>query len=435
MLYSRQIYVTRVEGKELTIVMSGKAKYTAGVSLIVMFIGFVATIPWDSIAWVRFIQSGFEAGLVGGLADWFAVTALFRHPLGIPIPHTALLPKNRERVTQALISIVENELLSKESLTRKLESLQIGRRLLELIERKLGTTEAKAALIRLIETVLEQIPWDEAARLADREIRRQAGSLNVPELLQTGVSYAIERQYDEKAVNGLLDVVYDLVSRTDTRDWLGALAVNAVSQMNTGGFMSFAMNAFAGFVSEEKLGGIIQEQLLREIVRLKNGQDSNRRWIVGELRAYAQSFGKSEEQREALEAWKTELLGGLDLTDKAAQALGDIRGRLAVFIREERFADEYLIPYLIRAIHNLKADSDSMQTMEQFIRSGLTQWIGENHHQIGKLIKENVDRFDNATLIEMMEDKIGQDLQWIRVNGAICGFFIGLILAAIQEFV
>ncbi len=331
MLYSRQIYVTRVEGKELTIVMSGKAKYTAGVSLIVMFIGFVATIPWDSIAWVRFIQSGFEAGLVGGLADWFAVTALFRHPLGIPIPHTALLPKNRERVTQALISIVENELLSKESLTRKLESLQIGRRLLELIERKLGTTEAKAALIRLIETVLEQIPWDEAARLADREIRRQAGSLNVPELLQTGVSYAIERQYDEKAVNGLLDVVYDLVSRTDTRDWLGALAVNAVSQMNTGGFMSFAMNAFAGFVSEEKLGGIIQEQLLREIVRLKNGQDSNRRWIVGELRAYAQSFGKSEEQREALEAWKTELLGGLDLTDKAAQALGDIRGRLAVF--------------------------------------------------------------------------------------------------------
>lgn len=401
----------------------------------VMFIGFAATIPWDHIVWVRFLQSGFEAGLVGGLADWFAVTALFRHPLGIPIPHTALLPKNRERVTQALISTVENELLSKESLTRKLESLQIGCRLLELLERQLGTAQAKAAMIRLIETVLEHIPWDEAARLVDREIKRQAGALNVPELLQTGVRHAIDRQYDEKVVNGLLDLTYDLVSRTDTRDRLGALAVNAVSQMNTGGFMSFAMNAFAGFISEEKLGGMIQEQLLREIVRLKNGQDSNRRWIVGELRAYAQSFGKSEEQREALEAWKNDLVGGLDLTDKAAQVLGDIRERITAFIHEERFADEYLIPYLTRTIHKLKTDADSLQSIDQFVRAGLTRWIGENHHQIGKLIRENVDRFDNATLIGLMEDKIGQDLQWIRVNGAICGFFIGLILAAIRAII
>ncbi|SDE14236.1 Uncharacterized membrane-anchored protein YjiN, DUF445 family [Paenibacillus sp. UNCCL117] len=415
----------------------GKAGYTAVISLIVMFAGFVLTIPWAAaIPWVRFLQSGFEAGLVGGLADWFAVTALFRHPLGIPIPHTALLPKNRERVTQALVSTVQNELLSKESMTAKLETLQIGERLLELLDRQVGTEQAKEALLKLVETVLEQIPWDEAAGLAEKELRRYADELDVPQLLQTGVRYAVDRQYDEKALNGLLDLVYDLVSRTDTRNRLGALAVNAVSQMNTGGgFMSFAMNAFAGFVNEDKLGGMIQEQLLREIIRLKNAQDGNRRWVLGELRQALQSFGQTEEQREAIESWKRELLDGLELSDKTARVVQSIRSRLTDFVRGERFAEEYMIPYLKRMLHKLKSDAAAMHSLETFIRTGLTHWIGENHHLIGKLIHENVDKFDNATLISLMEDKIGKDLQWIRVNGAICGFLIGLVLFGVRALI
>ncbi|UUZ90531.1 DUF445 family protein [Paenibacillus sp. P25] len=106
--------------------MSGNTKFTAAVSLGVMAAGFAATIPWSGQPWVKFLQNGFEAGLVGGLADWFAVTALFRHPLGIPIPHTALLPKNRERVTNALISSVEQDLLSKQSLKNKLADTRIA---------------------------------------------------------------------------------------------------------------------------------------------------------------------------------------------------------------------------------------------------------------------------------------------------------------------
>ncbi len=80
--------------------MSLQTKYIAGISLGVMGVGFAASIPFQGTIAGEIIQGGFEAGLVGGLADWFAVTALFRHPMGIPIPHTALLPKNRKRVTK-----------------------------------------------------------------------------------------------------------------------------------------------------------------------------------------------------------------------------------------------------------------------------------------------------------------------------------------------
>src|SRR5690242_532014 len=104
--------------------MKKEVKYIATVSLGVMGAGFLATLPASSTLWGGLLQGGFEAGVVGGLADWFAVSALFRHPLGMPIPHTALLPNNREKMTKALVSMVENELLSKETIRARLRQIR-----------------------------------------------------------------------------------------------------------------------------------------------------------------------------------------------------------------------------------------------------------------------------------------------------------------------
>ncbi|OOP62980.1 hypothetical protein BWZ43_25545, partial [Heyndrickxia oleronia] len=106
--------------------MVKNSKYLARTSLAVMGIGFIATLPFEhSNPFLGLLQGGFEAGIVGGLADWFAVTALFRHPLGIPIPHTSLLSKNRKRITKALVSTIENDWLSKESIVNKLKNIQL----------------------------------------------------------------------------------------------------------------------------------------------------------------------------------------------------------------------------------------------------------------------------------------------------------------------
>src|SRR3954451_8655861 len=102
-----------------------KSKHLAMISLAIMGVGFVATMPFGDSIWGRLLQGGFEAGLVGGLADWFAVTALFRHPLGIPIPHTALLPKNRDRMMKAIVSMLENDWLTKESIQGKIQQIKI----------------------------------------------------------------------------------------------------------------------------------------------------------------------------------------------------------------------------------------------------------------------------------------------------------------------
>ena len=122
--------------------MSLQTKYIAGISLGVMGVGFRLN-PFQGRSW-RDYSRGFEAGLVGGLADWFAVTALFRHPMGIPIPHTALLPKT-ERVTKGLINTLENEWLTKESITNKVKEMQLAQ-MVQIAEREMQSDAVKKGL-------------------------------------------------------------------------------------------------------------------------------------------------------------------------------------------------------------------------------------------------------------------------------------------------
>lgn len=117
-----------------------KSRYLAGTSLAVMGAGFLITLILPQNLGVRLLQGGFEAGLVGGFADWFAVTALFRHPMGIPIPHTSLLLKNRDKIVNSLISALETELLNKESITKRLRKMKLfqglSTGLMKLLSRK-----------------------------------------------------------------------------------------------------------------------------------------------------------------------------------------------------------------------------------------------------------------------------------------------------------
>src|SRR5919205_3156207 len=126
-----------------------KSHHLATISLIIMGIGFIATIPLQDSFWGNILQGGFEAGLVGGLADWFAVTALFRHPLGIPIPHTALLPKNRQRITAGIISMLENEWLTKESIRKKINTIAFTNNFIEILETEMNSQPLQKNVVTL----------------------------------------------------------------------------------------------------------------------------------------------------------------------------------------------------------------------------------------------------------------------------------------------
>jgi uncharacterized membrane-anchored protein YjiN (DUF445 family) len=150
-----------------------KSQYLASISLAIMGVGFVATIPFQHSLLGSIIQGGFESGLVGGLADWFAVTALFRHPLGIPIPHTALLPKNRNRITATIISMLENDWLTKESIREKIAAIHFTEKLLSLFDKEIHSAYARKTIISVIQKVIKQFDITQISPIIEKELKSQ----------------------------------------------------------------------------------------------------------------------------------------------------------------------------------------------------------------------------------------------------------------------
>ncbi|WP_082882496.1 DUF445 domain-containing protein [Paenibacillus swuensis] len=412
----------------------GQAKHAATVSLVAMGAGFLATLPFQDNHVGELLQSGFEAGLVGGLADWFAVTALFRHPLGIPIPHTALLPKNRDRVVDSLISAIENDLLTEESLKAKVAELRIHERLLSLAEERLA--EGSAAVVSMAEYGLRQLQPAQVVEWIYPMLRSQAESFDLRSVLNRVQQEIIHRGYDEQAVSFLLDKAENLVGDPHFRQQVGAMAAEALSKLQVNGLMQLALNAFIGYMTEEKLGTMIQNMLLNNIQEMKANQEHPLRMLLLlEIRRMIVSADENPKLLEALEGWRASVLNHPETPEKLAKILDDLRHKALQFISGPGFEEQYVQPLLRKVVDHLRNSPDLMDKVQIWLQSQLSRLIEANHSKIGQLIRENVDKFDNKMLIEMMEDKIGKDLQWIRVNGAVCGFLIGIILQGIKFMV
>jgi len=155
------------------------SRYLATLFLIVMALGFFITMPFQDYIIGRLLQGAFEAGVVGGLADWFAVTALFRHPLGIPIPHTALLPNNRKRMTEAATNLVENNWLSKESIKSKVAQVQITEKLLQELEKNLDSRIVRKGISSFAKKIVVQIDLDKLAGILEKEVKNKANQNSI----------------------------------------------------------------------------------------------------------------------------------------------------------------------------------------------------------------------------------------------------------------
>jgi uncharacterized membrane-anchored protein YjiN (DUF445 family) len=412
--------------------MAKQGKYLAGTSLGLMSVGFLATLPFHPNHWGLLLQDGFEAGLVGGLADWFAVTALFRHPLGIPIPHTALLPKNREKVTLSLISVVEKELLNKESILQKIKQIQISENLLTFAEKQLSQPHVQKGILTFAEQLVRQADVSKLTPLIEKEIQGFLSQIDVTPIIGKVIDDLILKAYDEKSFDYLLEKIEFWAQQPETRDGIGRMALAALSRLEVSGLMQFALNAFIGFMNEEKLGSMIQNLVMSTLYELRQTDDARRIRIMSIIRDELHKLKSNTTLHKELEVWKNHWIGQFDFAGSLQKLFEGLREKLIEAIQHERFTEDKMQPFITNLMNKLRNDHDRLEQFEQWVHQQIAQLLETHHLQIGKLVRDNLEKLDNATLTEMLEEKIGQDLQWIRVNGALCGFLIGIVLGAIK---
>jgi uncharacterized membrane-anchored protein YjiN (DUF445 family) len=412
-----------------------KSKYFAKISLAVMGAGFLITTFFQDNLVGRLLQGGFEAGLVGGLADWFAVTALFRHPLGIPIPHTALLPKNRNRMIRALISMLENDWLTKESIQGKIKQIKFTDKLLQIAKKELSTNRLNKAIGSLLFEAVSHANLEKLTPFIVGELKKNIRSINVAGLLESVVHQAINKKLDEKALDYVLTETEKWMEKEETKVKIGIMAKQLLDNTEADGFLKMAINSFSNLINAEKLGNLLQPFILKRIVLLQESDNPYRHLILTRIRKELVNVQEREELIVAINDWKETLINDWNPTEQITNILEQLQSKLLVLTQDEDFIDKYVLTFIKNLIDKIEDSQEKINGIEDWIQKQIYYFIDQNHAKIGILVKENLEKLDNETLIDLMENNIGKDLQWIRVNGAICGFFIGVVLTIFEALV
>jgi uncharacterized membrane-anchored protein YjiN (DUF445 family) len=376
-----------------------------------------------------------EAALVGGLADWFAVRALFAHPFGIPFPHTAIIPRNRRRLTAEIRNLVVNEWLPRDILARKVEAFDfVGQALLPALP------TMRPHLRDLLRAALHE--------LLTRVEPRQAA-----EWVAGGVREGIQGRQ-------VAPWLAELVRQARAKDWLEPLVREMVRRLE-----QWASSPTCRRVVRERLEKAAEtyrqrgswQDLVLTLGQVTGGVDLAQATgaIQGELARFASEQLEDESQmravlRETMIDFERRLRDDPTFLDGVSQAMKDSQSLTATLtqivasLRDEALtrveADES--PWLELAMRQADAwmerlaqDEGLKARVNGWLRGFVTEQLERHHEIIGVLVEEQMNRLSDESMTELIQKRVGEDLNWIRLNGTFVGGLIGVALFLLVELV
>lgn len=375
---------------------------------------YVATrLASPAPTWVGFVGAAAEAAMVGALADWFAVTALFRRPLGLPIPHTAIIPSRKDEIGRSLEDFVASNFLSEPVVVEKVRSAQVTARLGAWVaesphaERvvELGASAVRGLLAVLrdedVQTVLEQTL---VHRLAARPWGPPAGRL-LAEVVKDGTHHRVV----DLGVDALLEWL------VDNRETVHDLVIEQAP-------------AWSPPFVDEAIAGRVHRELLRVATEVQGDPHHRVRQAIDNLLAeFADDLVNNPETIERAEQVKERLLAHPDV--RAALRSTWITGRRLVLEAVDdphselrRRATEGIIALGGR----LSVDAELQHKVDDWVAQGVGYLASNYGTEIATIISDTVQRWDPTETSQRIELQVGRDLQFIRINGTVVGALAGL---------
>ena len=397
--------------------------------------GYLLTYPFNGSFGGGLLASGFGAAMVGGIADWFAVTALFRRPLGIRW-RTAIIPRNRQKVFVAMRLMVEKELLTPANIARTVSRYDMPELLLRYLEEHGGRKDLVLIAGRICRDVLDKVPPDDVGRMLERLVLGRAGQVDIAPAIAQGIEWSLRQGYDQRLLEFLLAELLRLVRSREMaellREFIGQAKLEYEQDMLRRRLMSDILDG-AG-MSTEQLVQLAQEGLEVFLQGLRQQEHPLRLKIRDWLAGLTEKLKTRGEFRQTVEEWKLTLLKKrLDLRKPAAEAMEQLRNSLQPGAElTEHWLDVWIAGQLDHLIRGFRADREQRQDADRFIKQVLRDWIESCHGQIGGMVEEKLNQFDDAMLVDFIESRVGNDLQMIRINGSVVGGVVGVLLYLLQ---
>ncbi len=364
-----------------------------------------------------------EAGMVGGLADWFAVTALFRHPLGLPIPHTAIIPENKDRIAETMAQFLRDNFLTPQVVARRLSNMNLAAAAGDWLAdpNKGGSTRLRDGAAELLAQVLESLDPERLGTQVRGGLFRQLEKLEVSPLLgqMLGTMIADRRH---------LPVIESLVR------WTG-LTLEDNEELVRDLIHRRANTVLRWTGLDERLASSVIDGIYKLLAEVIIDPDHPLRGKIEEgLAKLADDLQQDDELRGKVERMKRELIGN-QAVSTWWQGVWE-RLRTAMLGRLRRPADEgsgQLGEALAEMGRHLRDDPAMQHQINRFARRTLVGVSVRYGDQIVRLVSETVKRWNAQTVTGRIEGAVGRDLQFIRINGTLVGGLVGVVIHLIDQ--
>ncbi|GAA4918093.1 DUF445 domain-containing protein [Streptomyces coeruleoprunus] len=370
--------------------------------------------------WPGYVAAAAEAGMVGALADWFAVTALFRRPLGLPIPHTAIIPTKKDQLGESLGAFVGENFLSSGVVRTRLHALNIAGRL--------GTWLAEPAHADRVTAELATALRGALTVLRDADVQAVVGEAITRRAEAAEVAPGLGKTLDRIVTDGAHRRAVDLICAR-AHDWL-VLHGDSVMDAVQGGAPGWTPR----FV-DRKVGERVYKELLRFVTEMRDMPGHPARGAIDRfLTDFASDLQSDTETRTKVERLKADLLERPEIQDIIASAWSAVRGMIMSAAEDERSELRLRARASLLSLGNrLSTDPQLRAKVEGWLEDAAAYVVTTYRTEITSLISETVAAWDADQTSRKIEAHIGRDLQFIRINGTVVGALAGLLIYTVSH--
>ncbi|HTY27425.1 MAG TPA: DUF445 domain-containing protein [Mycobacterium sp.] len=372
--------------------------------------------------WIGYVGAAAEAGMVGALADWFAVTALFRHPLGLKIPHTAIIKRKKDQLGEGLGTFVRENFLSPAVVETKLRDAEIAGRLGKWLSEPVHADRVAGEASTVLRVVVELLNDEDIQHVIDRTIVKRLAEPQWGPPVGRVLAQLLAENRQEALIQLLCDRAFewalnagDTIERVVTRDspsWSPRFVDQLVGDRIHRELMDFTDKVRRNPNHELRLSAT------RFLFEFANDLQTDEATIARAEAVKEQLMARDEVTRAAETAWKTLKRLVLDGVDDPSSAL------------RTRIADSVVV-----IGESLRDDVELRDKVDNWIVRGAQHLVGQYGAEITTIITDTIERWDAEEASRRIELHVGRDLQFIRINGTVVGALAGLVIYTVAQII
>lgn len=388
--------------------------------LVLMLAVFIATsILQARFPLLAYVRAFAEAATIGACADWFAVTALFRHPFGIPIPHTAIVPRNKQRIGEALGRFICNNFLAPEVIEAKLARFDAAGWAARWLSESGHTKLVVERLSTLLPLLLDLLGHERARQFARETIRKGIDSIAVAPMTARTLVALMAHGQDQKLFDLAIEIGADYLQQHD--ETVRAKLVKRSS--------SWVPEWVDNRMADKLMSGL--NELLAE---MHDPAHPFRAQLHAALAKLIRQLADDPELYEQCERVKAEVLDNTVIESYLEWLAKEVDAWVTADTANPNSLLLSGLEHTLQEIASwLERDERIREAINQSIRSAVLTTVVPNRAEIGDFIASEVSRWDSRTLVMRTENQLGKDLQFIRINGTLVGGLVGLIIFVVER--